>query len=181
MRNGLQVLKDKNLSQLVGVEIGVWRGHNALNILQNLDISMLYLVDSYKLYPEYNVNEISSHQNMEANEAEARELLKDYEDKITWCVQSSHDASNAVPDHLDFVYIDGNHSKIAIEQDMEDWYPKVRSGGFFSGHDIWKQEMQPSIEKFAKDLGYRYSQFDKPAHMAWDTAGIDRMDWWWTK
>jgi hypothetical protein len=181
MRNGLQVLKDKNLSQLVGVEIGVWRGHNALSILQNLDIEMLYLVDSYLLYPEYNKNEIGSHIDMDANEAEARALLKPYEDRITWVIKKSHDAKDDIPDRLDFVYIDGNHSTNAIIQDMADYFPKVRSGGFFSGHDIWKEELEPSIDKFAKDRGYRYSQFDKPPNITWDQAGTDNMDWWWTK
>ena len=64
---------------------------------------------------------------------------------------------------------------------MADWFPKVKSGGFFSGHDIWKPEMAPSIAKFAKDRGYTHSQYGKPDHMTWDQAGIDRMDWWWTK
>jgi hypothetical protein len=181
MRNGLQVLKDKNLSQLVGVEIGVWRGHNALNILQNLDIKMLYLVDSYILYPEYNQNEISSHINMEANQAEARELLEPYADRITWVIKKAHDATDDIPSNLDFVYIDGNHSTDAIIQDMVDWFQKVKSGGFFSGHDIWKPEMRSSIDKFARIRGYEINLYDKPENQTWDQAGIDLMDWWYVK
>ena len=181
MRNGLQVLKDKNQRNLVGVEIGVWRGHNALSILQNLDIRMLYLVDSYLLYPEYNHNEILSHTDMEANKAEARELLKPYEDRITWVIKKAHDAKDDIPNELDFVYIDGNHSTIAVVLDMIDYYPKVKAGGFFSGHDIWKPEMRPSIDKFARDRGYEISLYDKPDNQTWDQAGIDLMDWWWAK
>jgi hypothetical protein len=181
MRNGLQVLKDKNLSQLVGVEIGVWRGHNALNILQNLDIKMLYLVDSYIAYPEYNLMEINSHTNMDENEKEARELLKPYEDRITWIIKRAHDAKDDIPNDLDFVYIDGNHSAEFCKMDMEDYYPKVKSGGFFSGHDIWKPTIWPVVMEFAKKYGYVHHQYVKPDNQTWDQAGIDLMDWWWTK
>lgn len=178
MRNGLQVLKDKNLSQLVGVEIGVWRGHNALSILQNLDIKMLYLIDSYIKYPEYNLMEIESHTDMEANETEAENLLKPYEDRITWVIKRAHEAKDDVPDDLDFVYIDGNHSTAAIQQDMKDWWPKVKKGGFFSGHDWWCPQMAPSIKKFIEDHGHICCHYDKPDGMTWDQAGIDLMDWW---
>jgi hypothetical protein len=49
---------------------------------------------------------------------------------------SSAEASNFVEDgSLDFVYIDAGHDYANIKQDLDKWYPKVRSGGIVSGHD----------------------------------------------
>lgn len=42
---------------------------------------------------------------------------------------------------LDFVYIDGNHSLEAVTADLALWFPKVRSGGIFSGHDYYDTEL----------------------------------------
>ena len=45
---------------------------------------------------------------------------------------------------LDFVYIDANHSYDYVKEDIELWYPKVKSGGYLLGHDYihidWSQE-----------------------------------------
>ena len=48
----------------------------------------------------------------------------------------SIEAAKKVEDSsLDFVFIDANHHYEHVVQDMIAWYPKVRSGGLFSGHD----------------------------------------------
>jgi cephalosporin hydroxylase len=52
-----------------------------------------------------------------------------------------------VPDRsLDFVYIDGNHGYEAVLDDLAAWSPKVRTGGFISGHDYRVNAAKPFIE-----------------------------------
>lgn len=36
---------------------------------------------------------------------------------------------------LDFVYIDADHNYEPFKKDLEVWYPKVKKGGVFAGHD----------------------------------------------
>ena len=36
---------------------------------------------------------------------------------------------------LDFVYIDGRHDYESVLADLESWWPKLRPGGIFAGHD----------------------------------------------
>lgn len=36
---------------------------------------------------------------------------------------------------FDFVYVDADHTYRAVLEDLESWYPKVKSGGVLSGHD----------------------------------------------
>jgi hypothetical protein len=177
---------------LVGVEIGVWRGENALSILKNTDIYLLYLVDPYIEYDGYNINEISSHTNMEENEAHARKILEPYKDSIVWVKEKAHEASEYLPNDLDFVYIDGNHSKPSIQEDIRDWYPKVRAGGILAGHDFQKEEIRSSVITLSKyrDEPLWSFPFEKANHIHdWDEEwrvhkvpsnriSIDQEDWW---
>lgn len=48
----------------------------------------------------------------------------------------SFDAVNDFPDnYFDFVYIDADHTYPAVLKDIQDWYPKVKKGGFLVGDD----------------------------------------------
>lgn len=52
--------------------------------------------------------------------------------------QYSHDAAAFIDDEsLDCCYLDGNHCLEAVESDLKDWYPKVKRGGLFGGHDFY--------------------------------------------
>jgi predicted O-methyltransferase YrrM len=45
-------------------------------------------------------------------------------------------AINHVDDgSLDFVFIDADHSEAAVTEDIYNWRPKVKKGGWFGGHD----------------------------------------------
>lgn len=180
---------------LVGVEIGVWRGESALQILQNLPIKMLYLVDPYIKYNEYNINEISSHQNMDDNKEYARELLKVYADRITWVEKKASHAVFDIPDNVDFVYIDGNHKAEFVKQDIENYYPKVRKLGILAGHDFQKEEIRYTVLEFNKDKEHDLWSFPfqfPNVLLDWDEEwrlhtvpsdriSIDQEDWWLCK
>ena len=40
---------------------------------------------------------------------------------------------------LDVVYIDGDHKYSSVVNDLDLWYPKIKSGGFLCGHDYSKR------------------------------------------
>lgn len=127
-------------TNLVGVEIGVYKGAHAESLLDNLNIKHLYLVDPYELYNEY--EEGKSHYGVDQDplllaRKEASARLKKYDNKITWIFKKSSDALNEIPDKLDFVYIDGNHAEEFVREEILGYYPKVRLGGIIGGHDFY--------------------------------------------
>jgi len=36
---------------------------------------------------------------------------------------------------IDFVFVDANHTKESVRQDLEAWWPKIKPGGTLAGHD----------------------------------------------
>ena len=64
-------------------------------------------------------------------------VFHDYSDRASLSVDESS---------LDFVYLDGDHSKDAVIKDIENWLPKIKQGGFLCGHDY-----HPPVEDRVKD------------------------------
>jgi len=130
----------KNKKDIVGVEIGVFEGDHALSLLENADISKLYLVDPYSMYDD-NLEAIKHYGNDLPLLSEAKQTaydkLKKYKDKIVWVEEYSDKAAMVIPDNLDFVYIDGNHQEEYVELDIKCYLDKVRSGGVVGGHDFY--------------------------------------------
>jgi predicted O-methyltransferase YrrM len=64
------------------------------------------------------------------------ELAGKYRDRIELYQMTTNLASALVdPESLDFVFIDADHSRAAVAEDIKRWAPKVRPGGWVGGHD----------------------------------------------
>ena len=125
---------------LVGVEIGVYKGHHAESLLQHLDLTCLYLVDPYELYGEYieGIRHYGVDQDpLSLARHEAEERLAPFSGKVSWVRKKSVEAAAEIPDELDFVYIDGNHAETFVWQDIHCFYSKIRTGGVLGGHDFY--------------------------------------------
>ncbi len=64
----------------------------------------------------------------------------------------SAEAAPLIPDNLDLVYIDGDHSYEGIVTDLQCWYPKVREGGILSGDDYTNLDVREAITKLVGTL-----------------------------
>jgi hypothetical protein len=117
-------------SGLIGAEIGVKGANNSINILKNLNMNCLYLVDAFKKYNGYKYWD-------KDYESIAKRKLKKYGDEAVLMVDFSSNAVKQFQDgFFDFIYIDANHMFKHVKQDIELWYPKVKNGGVFGGHDF---------------------------------------------
>jgi hypothetical protein len=79
---------------------------------------------------------MSNHLNYQNAYQLAMDNIKGYEDRGIMIRATSKDASNIFEDNsLDFIYIDANHAYDFVKEDIRIWFPKLRKGGIFSGHD----------------------------------------------
>ena len=116
---------------LVGVEIGVSQGVNAESIIKTLHIKHLFLVDPYGSYiDDGRLYDYSWVENI------AKKRLEKFSNITTFLKMGSDEAADLIPDELDFVYIDGNHSYIQVKRDVDNYFPKVKDGGVLGGNDF---------------------------------------------
>jgi len=127
-------------ADLVGVEIGVFKGLHAESMLQNLSVKRLYLVDPYELYEDYCEGKGRygvDREPLELAKKEASTRLAPYSNQISWIKKLSHQALADVPGGLDFVYVDGNHEEKFVREDIAGYYAKLKAGGVIGGHDFY--------------------------------------------
>ena len=127
-------------SPLKGAEIGVSLGLNAFSILNTLRMEMLYLIDPYIEYREASIKggDHRSVINYTEYELIAKDRLKNREIyNYQFIKKKSSEALNDIPDGLDFVYIDGNHSYENVMEDCYNYFQKIRTGGVIGGHDFY--------------------------------------------
>ncbi len=120
-----------------GAEIGTYRGDFAAHILTQWPGS-LHCVDPYVHQPDW--TDILNHDahGFEHVRADAEARLAPWinEGRCALHVQHSLEAFNAPwAKDLDFVYLDARHDYAHVLADLFAWWPAVRPGGFFGGHD----------------------------------------------
>ena len=120
------------------LEIGTYKGWNAKSILKELNVKELYIIDPYEEYEDYLKAENNKTKKFMENcrKIAERRLFK-WNNKLIWIKKKSGDAVNDIKDNsMDFIYIDGNHTYKYVLEDMNNYWPKLKKGGLFTGHDI---------------------------------------------
>jgi predicted O-methyltransferase YrrM len=64
--------------------------------------------------------------------------------KVVLIEKLSFDAVNDVPNEVDFIFIDGDHSLEGIKRDWNEWSNKIRKGGILALHDTAVPVFDPS-------------------------------------
>lgn len=121
----------------LGAEIGVAFGENAEQILMKSSICNIILVDPWNYVPDESpVGYGDMIKDWPGCEESCREKIRKFGRRADMIKCTSQEASIETADNsLDFVYIDANHMSPMVDRDLELWYPKVRPGGIFGGHD----------------------------------------------
>jgi len=128
-----------------GAEIGVWKAGFSRKLCDGAPGMHLLCVDPWQKYDGWEDGKNSPDMNIEAAYQIARETLKGCNATIVRAF--SEDALLDVPDRsLDFVYIDGNHQRAAVLEDVTEWALKVRPGGIVAGHDYRVFPNKPYIQ-----------------------------------
>jgi hypothetical protein len=160
-----------------GVEIGVHRGSFSRDILRDWKGEKLWMVDPW-------LHQVQGYDNpLNHSTAEFQEVLIDairgvweYGTRFNIIRDYSQNASRCFPNEFfDFIYIDGNHSFEAVTEDCQAWFPKLKPGGLFAGHDYLdglrkgvKFGVKSAVNQFMKDKGLSFEI----------TEGNDLLTWY---
>ena len=163
----------------MGCEIGVCGGEHSLSLLQNLDISKLYLIDPYEIYSDYKEgNKIYGSDQLElgATFESAQKLLSDYSDRIVWIHAYSSQAHCFIQEPLDFVYVDENHQYEYVSADIQKYFPLIKSGGIMGGHDFYNGYQHDHDGVINGVIEFYLENRDMLSQLR-----VERPDWWFTK
>ena len=136
---------------LIGIEIGSYRGESAEIFLKSNAFKTLYCIDPW--IPGYDSRDQTS--SVEIIHAE-EEFDKKFNNNqiIKKIKQKSSDAINLFEDNsIDFIYIDANHKYEFVKWDIENYVLKVKKGGIISGHDYsscWEDTVKRAVDEYFK-------------------------------
>lgn len=129
-----------------GAEIGVADGRCTRGLLSALHDLHLLAVDYWPVgYPTWDGLAWSA-DLQERNRASFMGVMRQYP-QLTLLEMPSVVASSYIADgSLDFVFIDALHDYDAVKADICAWLPKVKTGGFITGHDYDKLKFPGVIQ-----------------------------------
>lgn len=119
------------------VEVGAWLGRSAAYMATEIANSKknikFFCVDTWEGSQEQAARGLTKQRNLYA---EFLTNIQPVQNFITPYKMMSHEAAQIFADEsLDFVFIDASHDYDNVMIDLKSWYPKVKKGGVFAGHD----------------------------------------------
>lgn len=177
-REDFALLLNWRVKYVGAVEIGVDRAEFAQGFLSRWYGEDYFGVDDYAPYPEMPWNrEADFHMAVTRLERHARRA------KLLRC--TSEQAAKALEGYgrreFDFVYVDGAHDYDSVIRDIATWWPRVREGGIFAGHDYDDEHkgVRDAVDHFASEGGLTVYLTHERALASWYCykGGIPGPDW----
>lgn len=126
------------------VEVGVYQGHFAKELLETEPLAHVHLVDPWKA-----MGKETQHATY-ADLALTIENILPHMDRCTIHISPSLQTRIESPD---LVYLDGDHSYEGVLADCEHWWEQLSPTGILAGHDIFTVDHLPvtqAVMDFAK-------------------------------
>lgn len=144
------------------MEIGVHLAAFSTRFLDIWNKGILICVDPWQAYEDDFVLKDRS-----CDFAIAMAALARYNEHVRVLRLTSEEALKYVRHNLQFIYIDADHSEVAVRKDIEIWWPKVSVGGIFAGHDFDLPGVQAAVTDFAEKNHCDVYLTHEPRYMSW--------------
>lgn len=153
--------------EVVGIEIGVWYGHNIEFLLNNCpNIQRLIGIDPYTPYVDWNA--VITGEQLHAARLNAEKVCQESKGRAELFVGSARDHYGRLGVY-DFVFVDGRHCEPYVYDDLIFAHNSTRPGGIVAGHDYSLPGVRAAIEK------YRLNWVKSPLHI------VANDSWYWIK
>jgi len=140
-------------------EIGVASGEHAISMMDISSPKKIFLIDPWlpSFNPNYEGKVMSEIANLGVSIISKNDFSDSIEtEKIVALQESSVEASFLFKDeYFDYVYIDADHRYEYVKEDIEHWYPKIKVGGYITGHDYRENRLKrygikKAVDEFVK-------------------------------
>lgn len=153
-----QILREVGAQTVL--ELGVWKGHFAENILKQCPkIARYYMLDPWRHLDHWNKPLNVDQRRFDTAHIEALSRTEFAGDRRIILRGTTIEMIDQISDGtLDMAYIDGDHTLRGIAIDLIRVYPKVRPGGLIGGDDHTPSIWQHS-EKFEPTLVFPFATY----------------------
>lgn len=156
----------ENIYNPIGAEIGVYKGELSEKILtmkKDLYWTMIdpWSIDTYKNAAPDAVSENYKKLYQDNSEENYKFVCENMREKF-FCKSlvirnTSLSASSCFDPHcFDIIFIDAAHDFNSVYEDLWMWWPKIKPGGFLSGHDYGVENfpgVKKAVDKFFDNSG----------------------------
>jgi len=136
-----------------GAEIGVYAGetlHALLKHCRRLTMIAVDPLEPQRLTLDSLGDDGTKYRNTDwaALRKEMQKRCNRWPDRLTWHKMRSQEAAAKIEeDSLDFVFIDADHAQASVEQDIMAWTPKIKRGGWLTGHDCDLPSVRRALDR----------------------------------
>jgi len=145
-----------------GIEIGVATGNYSEILLSSTKLKKIYFLDPWREYSKevYNDTTNCSQLGQDNRYNFVVKRLGKFGDRAVIIRKDSIESLEDFSDrYFDFIYIDANHAYEYVKKDIINWYPKLKVGGVFAGHDYMnavtktgKYGVKQAVDEFCNDI-----------------------------
>jgi hypothetical protein len=164
--------------ELVGLELGVASGDSLIAIIRQCpNIKTMHAVDSWRPYTDYlkAVGDGKPACKVSETHAKNNKLLtydkikhSGLSHKIVVHEKDTKVALKSFPkESLDFIWMDAYLTYKQAVGELKDWYPKLKKGGLFTGHDWHCDDIRKAVLEFRSKNNIRGNLVILPETWSW--------------
>jgi len=137
----------------IGAEIGVCQGVFAYHVLLKANPTKLYLIDPWQYGLQADMEPDPTAEKQRPRDEQYRTVcgyFAPYKNVEIVRKKSEDAACMFENNYFNYVYIDGEHSYAAVTRDLNNYFYKVKVGGYIIGDDYGWTGIMPAVQDFLK-------------------------------
>jgi hypothetical protein len=149
------------------VEIGVWQGKSlSYLVIEAINNDKKFIIDAIDNWKGSTVQIQKGHESYQPITETEGALFKQFLENIDSIKQyiniiqkpSAEAVTLYENNSLDFIFIDADHEMPYILEDLRSWFPKLKKGGWYAGHDAGHPPVAYALDIFCKENNLSWEQ-----------------------